>query len=295
MSLFPYPRGQPSSYRILDIVGIPYTGSYLPALIVVTDFELYIEAASCDEIESKTQVLISELEAQQTKARKILIELEKQFPGYIDKLIALQVRDKALTRQLADPGLRPIGDQEALHQRIEQHKKITLEAEKKAALDLRKSKQSKSKARKLFKKLSSLCHPDKTKGDAFLSELFVSGKLAMSLNDVATLEDRLVQAKDYLSGNARRNKRDNIRRRKQQAKDNLQNVLEKRRKFSSTLEGNTLHAADIGKDYLESSFLNTIDETVFVLEQQIRFNQKRLESLLHQRSPTRFFTQTVNR
>jgi hypothetical protein len=246
----------------------PYTGSYLPAIIYVFDFEIDLEKASYEQIARQASQIIQEVQTKQTEAWSILSRLEKAHPSKMAYLKTLHER-----KANAEVALRARAsgiEEPSKEERIEAYKEENRKHHEEMAKEQLDLKKSKSKAKRLFKKLSSICHPDKTNNDETLADIFIAGKLALELDDIQVLISLITQANNYLSGDVKRNRLDRFKIKKKKAKEQLAQANQQNYEFQKSFHAAVLAHKD-DKEGLEALFLGTIDNSIQQLEQQIRF------------------------
>lgn len=242
---------------------VPYTGSYLPALMYVTDLEIDLEKVSYEELAWQGCKINQETLTKHNRARFILSELETEYKSQVSTINSLQKQladlDEKLQRKDEAKQEKEITVDETIQ--LQEHIKRAKARDKEMQDDLLLVKKSKSKAKSLFKKLSSLCHPDKTGGDEVLTELFIAGKLAVDLNDEDVLKDLISKAMSYKSGNTKRNLLDKFKLKKKRAKDQLYAAQQQRQSFQKSFLNSVLVEANKGKDALNKMFVSTLINT----------------------------------
>lgn len=260
----------------------PYTGSYLPALINILDLEIDLADLSYQALAWQVDLVLKTTQEKQLKAQEVLSKLENKHRPVVDELYKLQVRHQQLQAELmalrvGQPAPNP---EDTARDNLQKNIDAAKASEKSLQDKLKASKKSGTKAKKLFRQLSSLCHPDKTGNDDMLTELFREGKAALSLGDDHTLKDLLSKAKSYLSGNKNKAKLDALKAKKKRAADNLQHAHQVARNFESSFHSVLLNKSKLTlkEDDLDAFFLQTVAASGQELANQCRFYEANLNA-----------------
>jgi len=212
----------------------------VPALIYVFDHEIDLETATFEDLANRLQLEQKSLAQRQSHAFTVLRELEAKLKDEVDMVKAMQDTLADLKRQLQGQPANSGNSGKLSPEQVENFRTQARAREKQLEDEQRKVKNSATASKKLFKKISSLCHPDKTQGDRYLGEIFITAKLALEVDDEKALKQLLKQAKDYLSGNPKKNKLNALRLRTAETIQKLTEARNQKQSWENTFEAKLL-------------------------------------------------------
>lgn len=260
-----------------------YSGTLLPAVIYILDLELDLEQASYEELARSVDRILQSTTSRQTLAQTVLQGLEAKFADQVAVLKEIQKRHAAAHEALAAaqqgrPPVKPASEQSPEEMEAERQKYLAKAREQEANLDkeLKASKKSGSKAKKIFRKLAALCHPDKTGNDEVLADIFRAGKIALELSDAQAMQQLLDQALAYKSGNKKLNRLNQIKLNKTKVKERLNAAWANDHQFNASFLAQILAASKQGDAAVHQLFLQVIENTKAHLSQQTKMFEQAL-------------------
>ena len=244
----------------------PYTGSYLPSVIYVFDYEIDLETVSYEMVARDVQKLNHDLNTKQTQAMTLIRGLELKYKDQVSVLVDLQnqlmeARRKHDSQLKMDPIKDPTGERD-LDEEIKLHINNTREHDKEREKAQLREKRSATKIKKLYKKLSSLCHPDKNGNDDYLAEIFYAGKLAYEIGDINVLIDMIKRAEEYKSGHPKRNILERLRGKKKKAKEALLKAKQEAAEFDKSFLSQMLKAKQVSEAKAEQAFQEAVTDSI---------------------------------
>lgn len=188
----------PGSLLEFQPVRKPYTGTLLPVLVQVFDYEVDLESSSVSHLEQVHASYANEARSICADLDRVCSSLEPQFKRQMQKIKDLQsklakLKDKQSNSKEA-ANAEPTGNStdETISSGSGQARLEEMINKEKLSF-----KTASGAVRKLYRKIVMLCHPDRVGKDGYLSELFELATEARKNNDENALKQILEMAVRY--------------------------------------------------------------------------------------------------